>query len=243
MTSYWEAVPFDILTSILPYLDLENWNTVVALNHDNCIRSRLEFDDPCGFLWKYLFTRKLSRIIQYNSRRYYEYAQMKTAKREDLETLLYWAAEQGYEIMAQYLIEKGASGLNSNYSALIIAAQYGHLHLIKYFVEHGADIHVSCGCALTLAASRGHFDTVKYLVECGAANHKRVIIPKGLEFNTSELTTIGKFRADTARNFSILRTQRLDFVTNKAIQGAIDNGYYEIARYLTDYIITLYSSD
>lgn len=49
-------------------------------------------------------------------------------------------------------------------------------------------------------------------------------IPKELEFNT-------------------FVKQGRDIITNTAMKAAINSGYYEVARYLTDYIITLASSD
>ena len=76
--SYWERVPFDILTSILPYLDLENPYVISRLCADPVINSRLQHDNPNGVLWQYLFTRKLSRTLPESldstlKDRYYEF--------------------------------------------------------------------------------------------------------------------------------------------------------------------------
>ena len=61
MDSYWETVPFDIVTSLLPYLDLENPEILSILYSDPYFRLKLQFDDVNGYLWKFIYIHKISQ--------------------------------------------------------------------------------------------------------------------------------------------------------------------------------------
>lgn len=196
--SHWENVPFDILASQLPYLDLENPKTIDALCGDPTIRRRLECENPNGFLWKYLYTHKLSRTlpISLNPTLEERYLEMISFVKPD--DLLNMAAEKGYEILVSDLLRKNTykqkvlnaafiSAIRRDYVNIIddliryganvhanvdyavrLASKYGQLDIVKYLVEHGADIHSMADEAIRSAAINGHLDIVKYLISQGA---------------------------------------------------------------------------
>ena len=173
-SSRWESLPFDILTSVLPYLNLENPKVIDSLCADSYINSKLQCSDPNGYLWKYLFAHFLSHNLPSSNLSlrdlYYEYLTEK--EKESINRLLVYAAQNGYEILVQRLVNEGADIHAYDDSALSSAALEGHLDIVKYLVEHGADVRADDDKALLIAAANGHLDVVKYLVSQGASIHE-----------------------------------------------------------------------
>lgn len=69
--SHWGRVPLDVLTSLLPYLKLRDIKDILSLCGDPVIKSRLEYDNPNGFILypslEYLYKQKLSHNLPLNS--------------------------------------------------------------------------------------------------------------------------------------------------------------------------------
>ena len=129
MSSRWESVPFDILMLQLLHLDLENRENISRLCADQYIRSRLQCDDPNGFLWKYLYTHKLSETLPTSATptlkdRYLQYLDRKDRYGDNLDSLFFFGAKHGYDILVRSLLAKDED-LIDHEDALIEAGTRG----------------------------------------------------------------------------------------------------------------------
>ena len=170
--SYWESLPFDILTVQLPYLDFEDPATIEKLSSDPYIRMKLGIDDENGHLWKFIVSKMLTRNIPTSSPsmkdRYYQYINMKKYNVDD-KYIFKFAVKMGYEILVQRMAERDPSLINlEGNTPLIRASEYGHYEIVKYLVTKGAIVDLWDNAALILATQNGHLDITKYLVEKGA---------------------------------------------------------------------------
>ena len=91
-------------------------------------------------------------------------------------TPLWWAAENGHEMVVKLLVEKGAD-VNSKddrdgWTPLWRAAENGHEAVVELLVEKGADVNSKEDrdgrTPLWWAAENGHEEVVKLLLEKGA---------------------------------------------------------------------------
>ena len=222
--SRWESMPFDILVSELPYLDLMNPENVSKLCADPYISVRLQCDDPNGFLWKYVYTHEFSHILpsdltQSLKERYYDYFNMK--KHYDLESLLQVASQEGYEILVHKLVDKGAD-INENDSApLSIAASRGRLDLVKFFIDRGAD--VNSGDILDSAVVSGDLNVVKYLLAHGA------------NMDNSALVTAANENYPDIVAFLLDRGADVHYINDQALRDAAKHGYLNIVKMLVNH--------
>lgn len=97
------------------------------------------------------------------------------------QTPLWWAANHGNLLLAEALIQQGATVGNPEMKGetpLTAAASKGHLEMVRYLVERGADIHARLSDsfiedqpdnrkAFHLAAGNGHLPVVEYLIKAG----------------------------------------------------------------------------
>src|SRR5688500_4939826 len=101
--------------------------------------------------------------------------------REDPETPLHYAAAEGHEAVARWLLDGGADvNAADKYgrTPLMNAARDGHAALAKLLLKRGADAAASYGKppqdAMSLARSRGHDDVVRLLDAAGGGAGARV---------------------------------------------------------------------
>jgi ankyrin repeat protein len=85
-------------------------------------------------------------------------------------TLVSLAAENGFQDIVEFLIERGANpNLGDKYGdvALNRAAAHGHVEIVRFLAEHGAlvDSPAIGVSPLLTAAANGHLAVVKYLIE------------------------------------------------------------------------------
>lgn len=223
--SYWEVVPFDILTSILPYLDFDDSMIIHQLSGDECLKRRLQIENSNGHIWKFIYTQKFSRHLPIQSKisleqRYCEYLD----NRENLHNydLLTYAAQKGYEILVERLMDFGVR-LSSH--PLNAASIHGHLHIVKYFVEYGQNrnIYVNYETAVFRACQHGHLEIVKYLF---------YLYPQEQELKNLALLSASKYGFIDIVKFLI--NERADIHTNDntALMSAIREGHLDIAAYL-----------
>ena len=184
--SYWQFVPFDILTSLLPYFDFETLKEIEAFTADPYIHSRLCQDET--YFWRYLFTHKLSVKLPTSDislkERYIEYLAVKRNCKDagitlglmsldnELETLLNFAANSGYEVLFQKLIEVHLKDMYIG-QAFIMAAECSFVATMKYLHEHHK-VHMSShthSISLVAAAEKGNFEIIKCLAEFGTNVH------------------------------------------------------------------------
>lgn len=171
--SYWEVIPFDILTFLLSYFDFEDPATIEKLSSDPYIRMKLGIDDENGHLWKFIVSTKLTRNIPTSSPsmkdRYYQYINVKKYIVDDIH-IFKFAVERGYEILVRDFVERNINFVHVEDDwALSSSCRHGNLDLVKYLVEQGAIIQTSMGSdPLVGAATNGHLDILSYLIERGA---------------------------------------------------------------------------
>jgi len=84
---------------------------------------------------------------------------------------LIYAIANGYLLITEYLLNKGADIHARNDEPLLTAAWHGHLPIVKYLMGRGVDIHTQDDQALIDASTQGHFSVVEYLLEQGADIH------------------------------------------------------------------------
>ena len=141
ISSCWETVPFDIVTSLLPYLDLDNSENILALSGDPYLDAKL-CQDPNGILWKYLYTHVLSETLPSSltptlKERYYTYRGIKgTCHTSYLAT---WSCQRGYEIVIRNLVNRKLVTDEKCREILCFAAMNGHLNIVKYLITNGTD--------------------------------------------------------------------------------------------------------
>ena len=169
--SYWEVVPFDILASILPYLDFDDSMIIEALSGDECLKRRLQIEDPNGHIWKYIYTQKLSRDTPIGSKFtyrqiYYDYNQV----RHNIDSGVYrnynslaYIAMKGYEIWVENLLKQSKPNKAQITEALVVASSCGHLNTVKVLIAYGATVSAHNSLSLDLASWNIHHDVVGYL--------------------------------------------------------------------------------
>ena len=252
------------MTSILPYLNLENFENIASLSGDPIIASRLQYDDPNGFLWQYLYKEKLSRILpsdltQSLKDRYYEYLEkfQSYTSQIALDSLLNKAVKKGYEILVANLMMKGASPYRW-WDTFEQAIENRRLDIIKCLMICRADerqdiIDHFKWESLRHAAIRGHSEIVTYFVSEGANIYESEALQYAAAFGYMDivryLVDIGAdihmceddalFQAVASGHTDIIRYlvshgANIGAHKNKAIRRALKNGYYEIAAYLVE---------
>ena len=178
--SYWEDVPFDILTLILPYLtghirsarhQIIDLSSITKLCLDSYVRRRLDINNPNGFIWKFLFTQNLSRNLSLNSvmsfRDIYHKYIIKIGNWTsilDMRRLLKWALKMGYEILVQDLLENYETN-DEKVEALLIATKYGHLNIVQYLIKDVKNTRDHRKRALDVALKRGHVEIAEFLMD------------------------------------------------------------------------------
>ena len=165
--SYWEIVPFDILTSILPYLDFDDPKIIEKLSGDEYLKRRLQIEDPNGHIWKYIYTQKLSRDIPIGSDLISAYNFYITIKRYFYYDTLYYSTEKGYEILFEKSLKQSKPNKHQVAQAFIGASRRGNLNILKILVSYGAPVD-SCNYYDACAAAyenrhRGVFEYVRSL--------------------------------------------------------------------------------
>ena len=171
--SYWQFVPLDILTSLLPYFEFETLEEIEAFTADPYIQSRL-CQDENGHFWRYLFTQKLSEKLPKSGislkERYIQYLETKSSVGIpemfwdiNVDNLLKFAGTANYEILFQTLIESHSICPDT---MLYRSSGYGFLTTVKYLDSvYRSIIHpYAYDIALNEAAKYGRLDVVRYLI-------------------------------------------------------------------------------
>ena len=89
-------------------------------------------------------------------------------------TALHYACEEGYEELAQFLLERDDISIDvtatMDWTPLHCAASKGRVQTIRALAKRGCQLHVAArdgNTALHMAAMGGHYETVRLLVELG----------------------------------------------------------------------------
>lgn len=114
---------------------------------------------------------------------------------------LEWAAIEGSEATARYILEAGASPHATHYQEwlpMALACIYGHEPIVRLLLEYGVDPNSTGswlrypsreverddeGCPLILAAGRGHEDIVRLLLDYGVPPGVESVLPDGLDIS------------------------------------------------------------
>lgn len=89
-------------------------------------------------------------------------------------TALYYACTRGYDSIAEYLLQNGASmriATNSGLLPIHATAWMGHVHVMRILLKYHADVNINSKkmmCPLFLALSNRHIDCAELLLENGA---------------------------------------------------------------------------
>lgn len=89
-------------------------------------------------------------------------------------TLLWWAANNGWEMVARLLLSTGSTMVNSKHgdeTPLYVAANNGHDATVRILLDNGADVDARGGIygnGLQAASARGNKEIVELLLEKGA---------------------------------------------------------------------------
>ena len=156
----------------------------------------------------------------------------KELREKDLEHILYYAANNGYLPIIEYIIKVGTHHITIEFIrqltlALNKASKNGHLEVVKYLIEQGAIINDGYNSALELAARNGHLPIVKFLVEHGADIHRDSEL--ALTYAVTEgYFDVVKYLVEHGAYIERPGSDRL------AIVVAINFSHYNIAKYLTE---------
>ena len=234
--SRWESVPFDILQLELSYLDLEDAKNIEALCGDPVLSVRLQCEEPNGFIWKYLYTHKLSHILPVEGpsleERCYEILNRISSGSSDV-SLLKLAILRDYEILVEKLLKEEYSP-EDLYGILLTATIYGRLYIIKFLVERGIDSGSLSEYALNLAVERGHIDIVKYFLDHGNFTFRQL---------NKSLILASRFGHLQIVKLLVERGADVRSEYNAALSTAAINGYLNVVKYLLDHGANLESLD
>ncbi|RMJ25732.1 ankyrin repeat-containing protein [Aspergillus sp. HF37] len=128
-------------------------------------------------------------------------------------------------------------------TALQSAAEEGHAHIVSYLLEGGADVNAPPGyffggTALQLAAMGGHAKIVRALLDAGAD----VTAPRGVGSGKTAIEGAAYMgRLDILHLLLHIhpKNEKLVSQCRSAAEDAEDEGHYEIARVLREYLVFL----
>lgn len=241
--SYWESVPFDILTSIVPYLTyhphdhgsyLGNITMISKFCLDPFVMRRLGFNDPNGFIWKFLFTQHLSQNLPTNHMTslrdlYLEYLN-EVNDYMYMKELFKWPARRGYEILCRNVFEEnqGYERIGSE-TALLTASKHGHLNIVEYLIKEHNNIDEEGDRALLEASENDHIDIAKCLIKAGAITCPKDICDALVKASTKGHFFIVKY---LVKQLSILYPGRKLSVCNRVLRRTLQYGHLDIMKYL-----------
>ena len=181
------------------------------------------------------------------------------AANHDGATAMYLACINGNPAMAERLLKAGADPnatfLMHGETALMEAARTGNVETVKLLLDHGAQVNTKetlrGTTALMWAAEQDHADVVQLLVSHGADVGIRSIINepkkrygnnyKGKDFSTGGVSAlVFAAREGAVSSVEALVAAKAD-VNQQTGDGstamivAIQNGHYDVARYLLDH--------
>lgn len=229
--SHWESVPFDILQLELSYLNLEDRKVIDALCGDPILNSRLQCSDPNGFLWRYLYTHKLSHILPTSGpslkERYYEFLRETRSDYPDI-ALLQSAARMGYEILAENLLKRSIDiePRELNY-VFLDAVRHGKLPIIELLVKNGyIRSQLVNNVALESAIKFKRLNVVEYLLDHGD------FTPHMLDKTLIFASRIGQL---LSVELLLKRGANIHTDHDAALRSAVIDGHLNVVRYLLDH--------
>ena len=144
---------------------------------------------------------------------------------EEQEQALIWCCQNGYNILVNFLIEKGVNVNAQNNLALIYACQNDYPRIVQLLINNGADVNAQDTLSLIAASLEGYYEIVEILVNSGAnvnAQNSEALILASL-YGRYEVV---KFLIDNGANINDQNDQ--------ALISASDEGYLEIVKLLVD---------
>ena len=145
-------------------------------------------------IWRLLYQRDLSEqyILKIEDNLMDKYIEaIQNRKNLNLEQLLYFAAENGYEILLKKTPVSSLSA--SNFPRILeLAVYHRHLNIVKYLIDvipqvknsHFYNWYEYC---FELAAENGNLDIVEYLIEKGIDLHSHEELPLRLSVENGHL--------------------------------------------------------
>lgn len=240
--SYWDNIPFDILTTLLPYLSYDNpfyakLSGITKLCLDSSVNRRLNLDDPNGHIWKFLFTRYLSQSFPVNSTRslkevYLDYL----SKFGDIDDLtdrsdaVEWAAKMNCEIAIQHIKEKYELNCNMIWRILTIAAKHGNLNIVKFMIDNYRINRSDFRTVLSFASEYDQLEILKYLDSNFVISSQEFCKAIRSSARNGYLETTKYLVSMLAKSDENIKID----ICDRILKVAANNGHLEVVKFLVE---------
>ena len=158
----WSSVPFDIITSTVPYLPPSD---ILNLCVKNDSFNRRVCQDQDSIVWKLLFQRDISDNVPTTNIANHYIEIMDRILPLPLNNRLLHGARKGYLNMVRHAIDQGANIHVKRDLALFFAAENGYVDIVRLLLDRGVN---DIDSAFIAAVKNGHTDIVNLLLDRGA---------------------------------------------------------------------------